>query len=67
MARTEYRLISMTKKWYVRYSDAKKAEAVTFSEYCIIKKMAMFYNAVVAESFHPHGKSLTVKFAKHFV
>ena len=67
MARTEYRIIPMAKKWYVRYSDAEKAEAVTFDEFCIIKKMARFYNALVAENFHPHGKTLTVGFAKHFV
>lgn len=57
----------MTKKWYVRFSDAKKAEIVTYSEYSIIKKMAVFYNAVVADNFHPHGKTLTVRFPKHFV
>lgn len=55
------------RKWYIKYSDCKKAEEVTFREYCDLYEMAEFYKAIVKENFHPHGKTLTVSFPKHFV
>lgn len=57
----------MVKKWYVKYSDSKKAELISFEEFCLLHKMARFYNAVVSDNFHPNGKTLVVSFPKHFV
>ena len=57
----------MVKNWYIRFTDSKKAEKVSFKEYCDLHKMAIFYNAVVGDNFHPNGKTLTVSFSKHFV
>ena len=57
----------MVKKWYVKYSDSKKAEQVSFHDYVIIHEMAKFYRAVISDVFHPNGKTLSVSFPKHFV
>lgn len=57
----------MKRKWYIKFSDSKKAEEVSFYEYCILHSMARFYNAVVSDNFHPKGKTLVVNFTKHFV
>lgn len=57
----------MVKNWYVRFADSKKAEKVSYKEYCDLHKMAIFYNAVVGDNFHPNGKTLIVSFSKHFV
>ena len=59
--------MNMTHNWYVRYSDSKKAEKVSFREYCDLHKMGIFYNAVIGDNFHPHGKTLTLNFPKSFV
>ena len=53
--------------WYIKYSDAKKAEKITYREYCELYKMAKCYNSIISDYFHPHGKTLVVSFAKHFV
>lgn len=55
------------RNWYVKYSDAKKAEKVTYREYCDLYKMAKYYNSIISDYFHPHGKTLVVSFSKHFV
>ena len=55
------------RNWYIKYSDAKKAEEITYREYCDLYKMAKYYNSIISDNFHPHGKTLTVSFPKHFV
>ena len=55
------------RNWYIKYSDAKKAEKITYSEYCELYKLAKYYNAIISDYFHPHGKTLVVSFPKHFV
>lgn len=55
------------RNWYIKYSDTKKAEKVTYREYCDLYKMAKYYNSVISDNFHPHGKTLVVSFPKHFV
>ena len=55
------------RNWYIKYSDAKKAEKITYREYCDLYKMAKCYNCIISDNFHPHGKTLVVSFAKHFV
>ena len=55
------------RNWYIKYSDAKKAEKITYREYCDLYKMAKCYNSIISDYFHPHGKTLVVSFAKHFV
>ena len=55
------------RNWYIKYSDAKKAEKITYREYCDLYKMAKYYNAIISDNFHPHGKTLEVSFPKHFV
>ena len=55
------------RNWYIKYSDAKKAEKITDHEYCELYKMAKYYNSIISDNFHPHGKTLVVSFAKHFV
>ena len=55
------------RNWYIKYSDTKKAEEITYSEYCELYKMAKYYNAIISDYFHPHGKTLVVSFPKHFV
>lgn len=57
----------MKRKWYVKFSDSKKAEVVSFKEFCALSAMARFYNAVVSSNFHPYGKTLVMSFPKHFV
>ena len=57
----------MTRKWYVKFSDSKKAEEVSYREYCELFNMAKYYNSIIGDNFHPHGKTLTVSFPKHFV
>lgn len=57
----------MIRNWYVRFSDSRKSEKVSFSDYCMIHKMAIFYDAVVSDNFCPKGKSLRVSFPKHFL
>lgn len=57
----------MTTNWYVRFSDSKKAEKVSYDFYRQILIMARFYKAIISDNFHPHGKTLTVAFSKHFV
>ena len=57
----------MKRNFYVRYSDSKKSERVSFYEFIMIRKMSEFYGAIVSSVFHPHGKTLTVSFSKHFV
>ena len=57
----------MTRRWYVKFSDSKKGEEVSYSEYCELFRMAKFYGALIGDNFHPHGKTLTVSFPKHFV
>ena len=57
----------MTRRWYIKFSDSKKAEEVNYSEYCNLYRMAKFYGAVISDNFHPHGKTLSVSFPKHFV
>ena len=57
----------MTRRWYIKFSDSKKAKEVSYSEYCELYRMAKFYGAVISDNFHPHGKTLTVSFPKHFV
>lgn len=54
------------RNWYIKYSDAKKAEKVTYREYCDLYKMAKYYNSIISDYFHPHGKTLVVSFPKHF-
>ena len=53
--------------WYIKYSDAKKAEKITYREYCDLCEMAGYYNSIISESLHPHGRTLAVSFPKHFV
>ena len=55
------------RNWYIKYSDAPKAEKITYREYCDLYKMAKCYNCIISDNFHPHGKTLTVSFPKHFV
>ena len=55
------------RNWYIKYSDAKKAEKITDREYCDLYKMAKCYNSIISDYFHPHGKTLVVSFPKHFV
>ena len=55
------------RNWYIKYGDAKKAEKITYREYCEFYKMARYYNSIISDNFHPHGKTLVVSFAKHFV
>lgn len=55
------------RNWYIKYSDAKKAEKVSYDEYRAIFEMAEYYNKIISHNFHPHGKTLTVAFPKHFV
>ena len=55
------------RNWYIKYSDAKKAEKITYREYCELYKMAKYYNCIISDYFHPHGKTLVVSFPKHFV
>ena len=55
------------RNWYIKYSDVKKAEKITYHEYCDLYKMAKYYNCIISDNFHPHGKTLVVSFAKHFV
>ena len=55
------------RNWYIKYSDAKKAEKVTYREYCELYRMAKYYNSIISDNFHPHGKTLVVSFSKHFV
>ena len=55
------------RNWYIKYSDAKKAEKITYREYCDLYKMAKYYNSIISDYFHPHGKTLVVSFPKHFV
>ena len=55
------------RNWYIKYSDAKKAEKITYREYCELYKMAKYYNCIISDNFHPHGKTLVVCFAKHFI
>ena len=57
----------MTRKWYIRFSDSKKGEEISYLEYCEFFRMAKFYGAIIGDNFHPHGKTLTVSFPKHFV
>lgn len=57
----------MIKNWYVRFTDSKKSEKVTYKEYCVIHDMARFYHAVISDNFCPMGKSLRVSFPKHFL
>ena len=54
------------RNWYIKYSDAKKAEKITYREYCDLYKMAKYYNAIISDYFHPNGKTLVVSFPKHF-
>ena len=54
------------RQWYIKYSDAKKAEKITYREYCDLYKMAKYYNCIISDNFHPHGKTLVVSFPKHF-
>lgn len=55
------------RNWYIKYSDAKKAEKITYREYCDLYKMAKYYDKIISDNFHPHGKTLVVSFPKHFV
>ena len=55
------------RNWYIKYSDSKKAEKVTYREYCDLYKMAKYYNSIISDYFHPSGKTLVVSFPKHFV
>ena len=55
------------RNWYIKYSDAKKAEKITYREYCELYKMAKHYNCIISDNFHPNGKTLVVSFPKHFV
>lgn len=55
------------RNWYIKYGDAKKVEKVTYREYCDLYKMAKYYNSIISDYFHPHGKTLVVSFPKHFV
>ena len=55
------------RNWYIKYSDAKKAEKISYREYCELYKMAKYYNSIISDYFHPHGKTLVVSFPKHFV
>lgn len=57
----------MVRNWYVRFSDSKKSEKVSYQEYRIIHNMAIFYGAIISNNFCPKGKSLHVSFPKHFV
>ena len=57
----------MTRKWYIKFSDSKKGEEVSYREYCELFNMAKYYNGIIGDNFHPHGKTLTVSFPKHFV
>lgn len=57
----------MCRKWYIKYSDSKKSEQISFNEFCTLSTMARFYNAIVCSNFHPNGKTLVVSFPKHFV
>ena len=52
---------------YIKYSDAKKAEKITYREYCDLYKMAKCYNCIISDNFQPRGKTLVVSFTKHFV
>ena len=55
------------RNWYIKYSDAKNAEKVSYEEYRAIFEMAEYYNKIISYNFHPHGKTLVVSFPKHFV
>ena len=55
------------RNWYIKYSDAKKAEKITYREYCDLYKMAKYYDKIISDNFHLHGKTLVVSFPKHFV
>lgn len=57
----------MIKHWYIKYAGSKKAKEVSYMEFCVLHEMAKFYNAVVSNNFHPHGKTLKVSFTEHFV
>ena len=55
------------RNWYIKYSDAKKAEKITYREYCDLYKMSKYYDKIISDNFHPHGKTLVVSFPRHFV
>lgn len=59
--------MKMIKRYYVRFADSKKSKQVTFEEYCTIRRMAVFYNAIITDNFGVECKSLKVSFTEHFV
>lgn len=52
------------KNYYVLFSDSKKSEKVTRSDYLTLRCFARSLNAVLSEVPHPSGVTLSVAFAR---
>lgn len=60
-------MCNISKHWYVRFADSKRAIRVTYEEYRQLKDMGEYYKAIVSDNFHPNGKTLTLSFNQSLV